>query len=194
MARAALRTGVTPGEFLGWERLQNERHEFFHGEIFAMAGGSPRHAALAARVVRALSEALGRGCEVFSSDLQLGLAEGTRYVYADASVVCGPPQVHPGTDVVENPSVVVEVLSHSTEQYDRGLKWDGYRRLNSLTDYVLVSQRTASIEHYRREPDGSWRYTVAGLNDRVMLHGGATFDVGRIYEGVFELPSDEQLV
>jgi Uma2 family endonuclease len=75
-------------------------------------------------------------------------------------MVCGPLSIQQGTkDVVENPSVVVEVLSESTEQYDRGLKWEGYRRLASLTDYVLVSQREPTIEHYRREQDGSWRYT-----------------------------------
>ena len=190
MARSALRSGVSPAEFLAWERTQEGRHEFFRGEIFAMAGGSPRHAALSARIARALGESRGTPCEVFSSDLQIGFAEA-RYVYADASVVCGPLLIQPGTkDVVENPSVVVEVLSESTEQYDRGLKWDGYRRLPSLSDYLLVSQREASIEHYRREPDGSWRYTAAGAGERVTLSNGAVLDVTLLYQGVFDLAGD----
>jgi Uma2 family endonuclease len=92
--------------------------------------------------------------------------------------------------VVLNPSVVVEVLSDSTEQYDRGLNWDGYRRLPSLSDYLLVSQRESSIEHYRREPDGSWRYTVAGAGERITLSSGAELDVTSIYSGVFEFGGD----
>jgi len=156
-----------------------------------MAGGSPRHAALSARIVRALGASLKHGCEVFSGDLQIGFADSARYVYADATIVCGALRIQPGTkDVVENPSVVVEVLSSSTEQYDRGLKWDGYRRLSSLNDYLLVSQHTASIEHYRRESDGSWRYTAAGPGERVTLTDGTTLDVSALFEGVFELAGD----
>jgi Uma2 family endonuclease len=176
-----------PAAFLAWEREQHGRHEFFDGEIFAMAGGSPRHAALAARMARALGEALGRDCEVFSGDLQLGLSEH-RYVYADATVVCGPLRLQPGTkDVVENPTIVVEVLSPSTEQYDRGLKWEGYRKLPSLADYLLVSQESASIEHFAREAAAGWRYFAAAAGDRITLTGGATLDVAAIFEGVFEL-------
>lgn len=191
MGRSSLRTGVTPAEFLAWERVQDRRHEFLQGEVFAMAGGSPRHAALAARVARALGAALGRECEVFSADLRLGFADQARYVYADATVVCGPVRLQEGTkDVVENPTIVVEVLSPSTEQYDRGLKWDGYRRIPSLTDYVLVSQHVASIEHYQREPDGSWRYRSAGPGEQVTLASGAVLDVTSIFEGVFELAGE----
>ncbi len=106
-----------------------------------MARESPRHAALTARMARALGAVLARECEVFSGDLQLGFLGTARYVHADATVVCGPLQLQPGTkDVVENPKIVVEVLSPTTEQYDRGLKWDGYRQMPSLTDYLLVSQ------------------------------------------------------
>ncbi|HEX6767338.1 MAG TPA: Uma2 family endonuclease [Polyangiaceae bacterium] len=191
MSREALRTGVTRDDFLAWEAKQEGRHEFFQGEIFAMAGGSPRHAALSARMARALGAALGRECEVFSGDLQLGFAEAERYVYADATVVCGPLKIQPGTrDVVENPSIVVEVLSQSTEQYDRGLKWDGYRRISSLTDYILVSQSAATIEHYQREPDGSWRYRSVGPGERVRLTGQGEIDVASVFDGVFELAGD----
>lgn len=156
-----------------------------------MAGGSPRHAALSARMVRALGSALGLQCEVFSGDLRLGFADDARYVYADASVVCGALSFQPGTeDVVQNPNIVVEVLSPSTEQYDRGLKWEGYRRIASLNDYVLVSQAAAVIEHYRREPDASWRYRASGPGERVALTGGAEIEVDSIYRGVFELAGE----
>lgn len=174
-----------------WERTQSGRHEFYRGEIFAMAGGSPRHAALSARVARALGVALGRDCEVFSSDLQIGLASGQHYVYADATVVWGALRLQSGTkDVVENPTIVVEVLSPSTEEYDRGLKWEGYRALASLPDYVLVSQKAAMIEHFRREQDGSWRYRAAAPGERVTLTGGAELDVDAIFDGVFQLAGE----
>lgn len=185
-----MRTGVSAPDFLAWEKTQAARHEFFQGEIFAMAGGSPRHAALSARIARALGVALGRECEVFSGDLQLGV-DGAHYVYADATVVCGPLKIQPGTSgVVENPSVVVEVLSESTEQHDRGLKWEGYRKMGSLRDYLLVSQRSATIEHYRRDPDGSWRYSALDGRERVRLTGGGEIDVSAVIDGVFALAGD----
>ncbi len=156
-----------------------------------MAGGSPRHAALAARVARALGVALGRECEVFSSDLKLGFVDDARYVYADVTVVCGQLRIQPGTnDVVENPTIVVEVLSPSTEQYDRGLKWEGYRGAASLTDYLLVSQKATAIEHFRREGDGAWRYRAAGRGERVTLTGGVQLDLDTIYENVFDLAGE----
>lgn len=111
--------------------------------------------------------------------------------YADITVVCGALRLQPGSDdVVENPSVIVEVLSSSTEQYDRGLKWEGYRRIASLNDYLLVAQSVASIEHYRRQADGSWLYRAVGPGERVVLTGGAELAVEPIFEGVFELAGE----
>jgi len=155
-----------------------------------MAGGSPRHAALAARVARALA-AGGGPCEVFSSDLQLGIENGTRYVYADVTVICGPPRLQDGTrDVVINPTVVVEVLSESTEAYDRGIKWQAYQELGSLTDYVLVAQSAPRIEHYHREPDGSWRYRILGPHGSATVSTGAVLSVDDIHDGVFALAGE----
>ena len=161
MSRVATRSQVTADEYLTWERVQPAKHEFFHGEVFAMAGGSPRHNALCARVSGTLGNALdARGCVVLSSDQRVGIAAGAHYVYPDVSVVCGPLDLELN-DVLTNPTSVVEVLSSTTEQYDRGLKWEGYQRLGSLQDYVLVSQSEARIEQFRRGPDGSWIYRAA---------------------------------
>ena len=159
MARIATKTQVSPAAFLEWERAQPGRHEYFQGEVFAMAGGSPRHNALALRTGAALDAALrGKPCRVFSSDQQVGLDEGKRYVYPDLSVLCGAVVLAPGTtDVVINPQALVEVLSASTESYDRGLKWESSQRIGTLSDYVLVSQNEARIEHFQREADGVWR-------------------------------------
>jgi Uma2 family endonuclease len=124
---------MTAADYLAWERQQERKHEFFGGEVFAMAGGSPRHNALCVKMSVSLEASLAsRGCTTFSSDQRIGL-RGRRYVYPDVSVVCGKLETEPGADdVVVNPVIVVEVLSASTEQYDRGGKWDGYRSMRSL--------------------------------------------------------------
>jgi len=94
------------------------------------------------------------------------------------------------TDVITNPAILVEVLSGSTEEYDRGLKWTGYQSIRSLTDYLLVAQAEVRIEHYRRNVDGSWTYRTAGPREHIALTGGGELAVDAIYAGVFELPGD----
>lgn len=192
MARVAERSQVTAAEYLAWEREQPVRHEFFRGEVFAMAGGKPRHNALGVSVGAELRALLrSRGCAVLSSDQRLACPPDARYVYPDVTVLCGPPAFQSGTtDVLTNPSILVEVLSSSTEEYDRGLKWAGYQNIGSLTDYLLVAQSDARIEHYRRNADGSWTYRVAGPGEHVALTGGGELAVDAIYAGVFDLPGD----
>ena len=192
MSRVAERSKLSPTEYLEWERAQPVKHEYFDGEVFAMAGGSPRHNALGVGMSAALRSALlERGCAVFSSDQRIGIDGGTRYVYPDVSVVCGGVQLQAGTsDVIVNPTIIVEVLSEGTEQYDRGLKWVSYQQLPSLTDYVLVSQAEVRIEHYRRDAGGRWSYRSFGPGERVELTGGATLDVDAIFAGARELPGD----
>jgi Uma2 family endonuclease len=157
-----------------------------------MAGGSPRHNFLSNATGAELRAALrGKGCHVLSSDQRISAKRDERYVYADAVVVCGGAEMEAGTsDVLTNPKVVVEVLSRSTEAYDRGEKWDAYQRLPSLTDYVLVSQTAKQIEHYQREGDGSWRYRRRESGDVVTLSNGASVAVDAVYEGAFELVGD----
>jgi Uma2 family endonuclease len=192
VSRIVERSQLSAVEFLAWEREQPARHEFFRGEVFAMAGGSPRHNALSSRLNAALRVAFGdRGCEVFSSDQRIGFGAGERYVYPDVTVVCGRIALEPGsTDVITNPILLVEVLSGSTEQYDRGLKWEGYQRVESLTDYVLVSQTEPRIEHYRRETGELWIYRALGPGQRLVVGGTVELDLDAIFAGVFDLPGD----
>lgn len=192
MARVAERSHLSAADYLAWERLQSVRHEFFEGEVFAMAGGSLRHNALSANITAALHAALSRqGCIVLSSDQRVGMAAGARYVYPDITVVCGVVTVVAGTnDVVANPTVLVEVLSASTEQYDRGLKWEGYQRLDSLTDYVLVSQSEARIEHFRRDRDATWLYRSAGPGEHITLSSGVALVVDTVFAGVLALAGE----
>lgn len=145
MGRVATRSQMTADEYLAWERAQLDKHEFFQGEVFAMAGGSPRHNELCGNVIFVLKSALrSRGYAVLPSNQRVRYMARTRYVYPDVSVTCGALELE-GNDVLLNPQILVEVLSSSTEQYDRGLKWEGYQRLASLTDYVLVSQAEPRI-------------------------------------------------
>jgi len=190
MGRVATRSQMTADAYLAWEREQPEKHEFFHGEVFAMAGASPRHNELSGNVLAALkAELRPRGCSVLTSDQRIGFGVRTRFVYPDISVVCGKLEIE-SNDVLLNPQILVEVLSASTEQYDRGLKWEGYQLIASLTDYVLVSQTAARIEHFQRVADG-WTYRAAGAGERIVLGNGATLVVDDIFAGVFELPGDE---
>jgi Uma2 family endonuclease len=192
MGRVAERSQLTAAEYLAWEREQPIKHEFFHGEVFAMAGGTPRHNALCVSMSAELRAVMrSRGCAVLSSDQRLAFPPQARYVYPDVTVICGPFMFQPGTnDVITNPAVLVEVLSSSTEEYDRGLKWTGYQRISSLTDYLLVAQVEARIEHYRRNADGSWTYRVVGPGEQIALTGGGEFAVDAIYAGVFDVPGD----
>jgi Uma2 family endonuclease len=190
MGRIATCSEMTADEYLAWEREQPTKHEFFHGEVFAMAGGSPRHNVLCGNVVTALNNALRpRGCAVLTSDQRVTMANRGRYVYPDVSVACAGIETE-ANDVLMNPTMLVEVLSASTEQYDRGLNWESYQRIVSLADYVLVSQAEPRIEHYQRAPDGSWTYRAAGVTERVTLSTGDVLEVDEIFAGVLGLPGD----
>jgi Uma2 family endonuclease len=183
---------MSPDDFLAWEREQQERHVYLRGEVFAMAGGSARHSALGGRIIALLGSKLGARCETHTADLRLGL-DDRHFVYADAVVVCGPHRFRAGTnDVLTNPTTVVEVLSKSTESYDRGEKQAGYLALPSVQHYVLVSQREKRVEVYTREDDGSFRYRVHADADEIRLDRlEATVSVDALYQGVFQLPGDE---
>lgn len=188
MGEAATVQRTTASEYLAWERGQPGKHEYHFGEVFAMAGGSPRHNFLSSAVSGELRVALRGKCQVLSSDQRISAKQGERYVYADAVVVCGSARMEPGTtDVLANPSVIVEVLSHRTETYDRGAKWDAYQRLPSLSDYLLVAQTVAQIEHFQREAGGSWRYRLLEAGDALTLSNGATVAIDAVFEGAFEL-------
>ncbi len=180
---------MSAAQYLEWERQQLSRHEFHLGEVYAMAGGSPRHNFLSSAVGAELRAAVRpRGCHSFSPDQRISATESARYVYADAVATCGPLQLESGTtDVLANPSIVVEVLSPATQTYDRGEKWEAYQRIASLTDYLLVAQTAVRVEHYQRETDGSWRYRTLGAGETITLANGATLAVDAIYDGAFDL-------
>ena len=174
-------------EYLAYERDSGMKHEYDDGEIIAMAGGSPRHSALASRVNAALESSRRPGCTAFQSDLRIRMLATGKATYPDAAMVCGPLERDPGDPTgatVTNPMLLVEVLSPSTEQEDRGNKWQHYRLIPSLQEYVLVSQSHPRVESYRRLASGGWEYDEA-IEGIVQLPSGVTFDLARLYA---ELP------
>lgn len=184
---------MSSSQYLEWEREQLDKHEWHDGEVFAMAGGSTRHAALAVAVASELRAALRGGpCRVLSSDQKVAAHRPVtrHYVYPDVSVLCAPREVEPGTDVLTNPSIVVEVLSKNTEQHDRGLKWSGYQRIPSLMDYLLVWQSEPRIECFGRTGPETWSYRVAGPGDSVVLSNGRLLEVDAVFLGMLELEGD----
>jgi len=163
---------LTPGEYLEIERAATFRSEYYRGEMFAMTGGSPRHSRIKTNVLVELGLRLkGHECAPYDSDLRILVTATGLYTYPDASVVCGALMFDDERrDTVLNPTVLVEVLSASTEAYDRGKKFNHYRRIESLREYVLVSQDEPKIEHYLCCDDGSWKLTeAAGLEGTLHL-------------------------
>ncbi len=174
-------------EYLAYERDSERKHEYDGGEILAMAGGSRRHNALASRVSAALEVARKSGCVAFQSDQRVRVLATGKATYPDASMVCGVIEGDPADPsgvTVTNPTLIVEVLSPSTEEDDRGNKWHHYQLISSLQQYVLVSQSHARIESYRRLPSGAWEYTDV-TQGAVRLDSGATLELDRLYA---ELP------
>jgi Uma2 family endonuclease len=149
---------MTVEEYLAFEERSKIRHEFINGEVFAMAGGKRNHSLIASNTGTELAVQLrNRNCEVHFGDFRVK-GNGDVYFYPDVTVVCGEVRLVPDVfDTLENPSVICEVLSKSTEARDRGEKSKAYRRLESLTDYVLISQNQMHIEHYIRQADGFWK-------------------------------------
>ncbi len=149
---------LTPEEYVAGEREAETRSEYVDGVAYAMAGASPRHNLIAMNVGGELRAALkSRPCSAYSSDTRVSVGEAAFYAYPDVTVICGEPVFVEGSDdTVANPLVIVEVLSPSTEAYDRGEKFAMYRRSSSLQAYVLVAQDRARIEVYTRDANGRW--------------------------------------
>lgn len=166
------------------------KHEFWNGEIYAMAGGTAAHSALAVNVTVELGSQLrGRACRVYNSDLRLRVQTSGLATYPDVSVICGDLVFEPSdknNTTVLNPTVIVEVLSDSTEEYDRGGKFEHYQRVESLKEYVLVSQHEPLIELFRRRGEGAaWERYEARAGERVELTSiGCRLETDAVYAGV----------
>lgn len=149
---------LSPEEYLRIERSAEWKSEYVDGEMFAMSGASYRHNVIAGNVARELGNQLREGpCVVTSADLRIATDLRRHYTYPDIVVVCDPPQfVDDQLDTVVNPTLIAEVLSESTEKYDRGAKFERYRAVPTLSEYLLVAQDRVHVELYTRQPQGEW--------------------------------------
>jgi Uma2 family endonuclease len=149
---------LTIPDYLAMEQQSLEKHEYHDGEIYAMAGGTPRHALIANNAGAIIRQALkGKPCSAYSSDLQVALTP-SRFVYPDLTVVCDPPLFfEENANAVNNPTLIVEVLSPGTADYDRGGKFARYRQIDSFKEYILISQDEPNVETWYKLDSNVWR-------------------------------------
>ena len=185
MSRPAQRRHrYTYAEYLAHEEASKDKHEFLEGDIYAMAGGTPEHAALSVAVSTALSNQLaGRPCRVFSSDLRVRVLATGLATHPDVTVVRGELAMDPESRVtVTNPTLVVEVASDGTAEWDRTEKLEQYQKVPTLRECVIVSHTQRLIELWRKGPDGSWQYHSASGGQTLALESlGCGLDVDEIY-------------
>ena len=179
---------ITLEQYLVQEREAAFKSEFLRGEVFAMAGCSPNHSLIAANFVGACWQLLrGKPCKVFNSDLRVKVSASGLYTYPDASVVCGELQFDDARkDTLINPTVLVEVLSESTEKYDRGAKSGHYRQITLLQEIVLISPDEPLVERLTRQANGGWLLMESReLSDEVHLESlGISFSLSDVYRGL----------
>jgi Uma2 family endonuclease len=189
MAGAAEKRRMTADEYLAFERASTEKHELANGEIFAMSGGKGPHANVAANIIGSFAAALrGRSCRTYTSDMRVHIPATGRFVYPDASIVCGRPQYKDEhIDTLLNPRVIVEVLLPMTEAYDRGDKFANYRTIASLMHYIIAAQDKPFVEVYTRQDDGAWMLREYGPGKMITLSAlECSLEVDQIYAGVFD--------
>jgi len=180
----------TPQEYYALEREAAYKSDYYDGEIFAMSGGSSRHSLITMNVGGETRQRLkGKPCAAYESNQRLKIKATGFRCYPDVSIYCGEMEYDPedsGSETATNPTVVFEVLSKTTEGYDRGFKAGNYRQIASLRAYIFVSQTAPQVEVYRREEDGDWKlHEVKGLEGSVDIPGvGVTLPMGEIYERV----------
>lgn len=154
----------TVEEYLAQERSSQARHEYFQGEIFAMTGASRAHNLIVANLVAHLHPQIrNRDCELYANDMRVRIPETGLYTYPDLVVVCGEPRFEDAElDTLENPTLIVEVLSRTTEDYDRGTKFAHYRTLPSLSEYLVLAQDRVHAEHAVRQQEERWLLSETG--------------------------------
>jgi Uma2 family endonuclease len=184
-ARGLRHHRYTYADYVGLETYSDTKHEFLDGEIYAMSGGTRDHASLSATMIHLLFNAVGdRPCDVHTSDLRIRVEAADLSTYPDASVICGPMQGYePGPkDTALNPMILVEVTSDSSEEYDTGLKYEYYRTIATLRDYVIVSHRERRVTVHSRGAGDEWTTHVARAGERVAVPSlEAELSVDEIY-------------
>lgn len=194
---AVLEPRYTLEQYVAREAVAEFKSEFYRGQIFAMAGGTPRHNTVSGNIFARLHERLrGTGCRPYNSDQRIRIPANGLSTYPDVSIVCGEPQLDSLDRIaITNPIVIFEVLSEKTESYDRGRKADMYRQLPSLREYILVCQDEPQVERFVRQDDDSWLLTIfKGLEAVLELRSpGCRLPLAEIYEDIAFGPEGEPI-
>jgi Uma2 family endonuclease len=181
---------LTPEEYLALERQAMYKSEYFNGAVYAMSGASFNHNVIVSNIIIELGQQLrGRPCSALPSDIKVRMPDSRKFFYPDVTVVCGEPQFHDErTDVLLNPILIIEVLSESTAAFDRGDKFQAYQQMESLKEYLLISQDKKIIEQYVRQTREVWNYTAAiGLESSLSLPSiECTLSLSTVYDKVME--------
>lgn len=182
----------SPQEYLEWEELQEIRYEYAEGEVYAMTGGTLLHSEIALNFGALLKNHLrGRGCRVFNSDAKVGVTENGPFFYPDVNVSCDKRD-RTALKFVQYPCLIAEVLSPTTEAYDRGSKFAQYRRLESLKEYVLISSDGVNVEIFRLNQNNKWELTPYSQGDEIQLVSvDLDFSIDLLYEDI-NLSLDEE--
>ncbi|MBW3596218.1 MAG: Uma2 family endonuclease [Planctomycetes bacterium] len=184
---------LTPAEYLDIERRSELKHEYFAGEMFAMTGASKEHNLIAGNVFASLHQQLKRRpCMAFQNDMRVKIDETGLYTYPDVAAVCGKAEFEDAAvDTLLNPTLLVEVLSDSTEGYDRGKKFEHYRKIPSFCEYLVIAQDRVHVEQHVRQDNGQWLLSeFHGADDVVELTSiGYKLSLTDVYDKV-ELPTD----
>jgi Uma2 family endonuclease len=179
---------LTAAEYLAFEAQSSLRHEYYGGRLVALAGGNATHAILCSTLTALLYNQLRqRPCTVYPSDLKVKAEHPPKYMYPDLSIVCGQALFEDDSRrVLLNPTIIIEVLSDSTERFDRGKKFQYYQSIASVQEYILVAQDTPHIDHYRRQADNLWLLSAVGLvHDQIHLPSiNGTLKLAELYERV----------
>jgi Uma2 family endonuclease len=183
---------LTPAEYFTWEEKQLEKHEYIDGQVYAMSGGSVNHSRIAVRLTTLFSNHLGNSsCETGNSDLRINIAGASNYTYPDASVTCDDRD-KTTTQYITYPCLIVEVLSPSTEAYDRGGKFRMYRNNPVLQDYLLVSSTSIEMDLYHKNDTGEWIIINYKEGDTIELKSiNLSFAIEQVYRGLDLTPEAE---
>ncbi len=190
-----IKHSYTPQEYLALERKASYKSEYYAGEIFAMSGASREHNIIVANVTTSLNTQLeDRDCEVYPSDMRVRTPDTLLYTYPDVVVVCQEPQFEDDSvDTLSNPTLIVEVLSPSTEMYDRTRKFADYRKIMSLREYILIAQQEWRVTQYIRQSNGTWLFQESSrLEEKIYLVSiDCDLELERIYRKV-HFPNQEE--
>jgi len=187
---------ISVEDYLFAERERSEKHEYYAGRIYAMSGASARHNRIAGSAYAALYAQLRhRDCNIYPSDMRVKVLETGLYTYPDITIVCGHEQFDDKKDdTLLNPTVIIEVLSPSTEKYDRGRKFLNYRTILSLREYILISQDGYHVERYMRQSNNTWVFSEATGKEGVLelTTVQCTLALEAVYEKIQFLPTDDE--